>query len=129
MNASFSIHPRVSRRSLARNMALVAVVGICAAAGSGASQAAVTKGSVFGDAPAGAMVQVSSAEFGINRTIPVNAKGRYQVGWLPIGIYTVTVLDHGQPRARHPSVQVYVDRGSRVDMGCGYGRCTELAAN
>ncbi|MGN2246903.1 carboxypeptidase-like regulatory domain-containing protein [Frateuria sp. GZRR35] len=128
MNASFSIHPDASRHSLARKLALVAVVGICAA-GAGAAQAAVTTGRVFGHAPVGSTVQVASAEFGISRTIPVNAKGRYQVGWLPIGIYTVTVLDHGQPRAQHPSVQVYVDRGSRVDMECAYGRCSELAAN
>lgn len=117
MNASFSTHPGAPRRAL-RNMALVAVVGICAVAGSSAVQAEITTGRVFGHAPAGATVQVSSAEFGIDRVIPVNAKGRYQVAWLPIGVYTVTVVNNGQPLTKHPSVQIYLDSGSRVDFNC-----------
>jgi hypothetical protein len=114
---------------MTRNLAWVAVAGICAMAGSTTAQAAVTTGRVFGYAPAGATVLVSSSEFGIRHTTPVNAKGRYQVTWLPIGVYEVTVVDHGEPLARHPSVQVFVDRGSRVDFSCTNGQCSELAAN
>src|SRR5690242_20476967 len=128
MNASSSTRAGAPRRSAARTMALVAVAGICCAAGSASVQAAVTTGRVFGHAPAGATVQVSNPEFGIQRTITANAKGRYQVGWLPVGVYTVTVVDNGQPLARHPSVQLYVDRGSRVDFSCANGRCSDLAA-
>jgi hypothetical protein len=108
-------------------MAWVAAAALCCVACS--VSAAVTTGRVFGHAPAGATVQVSNPEFGIQRTITTNARGRYEVGWLPIGVYTVTVVDNGQPVARHPSVQLYVDRGSRVDFRCADGRCSDLAAN
>ena len=129
MNASASTRSGACRRSLVRNMALVAIVGICSAAGSAAVQAAVTTGRVFGQAPAGATVLVSNPEFGIQRKITANAEGRYEVTWLPVGVYTVTVVDNGQPLVKHPSVQLFVDRGSRVDFSCTYGQCAEVAAN
>jgi len=129
MNASFSTHPRAPRRSVTRTVALVAIAGVCCAAGSAAVHANETTGRVVGRAPAGATVLVRNAEFGIQHQIEVNRKGRYVVSWLPIGVYTVTVVDNGQPLIQHPSVQVFVDRGSRVDFNCTYGRCSELAAN
>ena len=129
MNASFSTHSRAPRRSTIRTMAWVAAVGFCCAAGPAAVHANETTGRVVGRAPAGATVLVRNAEFGIQHQIEVNRKGRYVVSWLPIGVYTVTVVDNGQPLIQHPSVQVFVDRGSRVDFNCTYGRCSELAAN
>lgn len=129
MNAFLSIDSGARRRSSARTTALLAVAGICAAAGSTAIGNSVTTGRIFGNAPSGATVMVSSSEFAIHRTMPVDANGRYLVTSLPIGVYEVTVIDHGQPRAKHPSVQVFVDGGSRVDFGCAYGPCSELAAN
>lgn len=130
MNASNSTRSGASRRSMIRNLALVAVAGICATAGISTARAAETTGRVFGQAPSGATVLVSSPEFAIQRKIPVGDDGRYAAGWLPIGIYEVTVIDNGQALVRHPSVQVYVDRGSRVDFDCAYGgRCSEVAAN
>src|SRR5690349_11202926 len=122
MNASIKIRADARRRSAVRTMAMVAVVGLCCAAGS--ASAAVTTGRVFGHAPAGATVQVSNPEFGIQRTTTANAKGRYEATWLPVGVYTVTVVDNGQALAKHPSVQLYVDRGSRVDFSCSDGRCS-----
>lgn len=129
MNASLSIHSVAFRQALVRNLAMVAALVICAAAASTTARAAETTGRVFGQAPAGSTVLVNSPEFGLQRTIPVNAKGRYVASWLPIGVYTVTVVNNGEPLVRHPSVQIFVDRGSRVDFSCAYGRCSELAAN
>src|SRR5690348_16593535 len=129
MNACFPIRSGASRRALAWNTALAAVVGIYAAAGPATVHAAETTGRVFGQAPAGATVMVSSPEFAIQRRVPVDAHGRYLASWLPIGIYEVTVVDNGQPLVKHPSVQIYVDRGSRVDFACAEGRCSEVAAN
>lgn len=129
MNASFSTQACAPRRSVTQNMAVMAVIGCCAAAGSFAVQAAETTGRVFGHAPPGSTVVVGSEEYAIQRSVPVNADGRYLATWLPIGVYTVTVLDNGQPLAKHPSVQVYVDRGSRVDLGCAGAQCTDVAAN
>lgn len=129
MNAFFSTPPGAARRSVIWNLAMLAGVGLCAAASSASVHAAVTTGSVVGHAPAGATVQVSNPEFGIQRNIPVNAKGRYAATWLPIGVYSVTVVDHGQAVAQHPSVPVLVDRGARVDFSCANGQCSEVAAN
>jgi len=129
MNASISAHSGAVRRSAVRNLALVAVAGACAAAGLSSAYAAETTGRVFGQAPSGSTVLVTSPEFAIQREIQVNADGRYTASWLPIGVYQVTVVDNGEPLVRHPSVQVYVDRGSRVDFACADGRCSEVAAN
>ncbi|SEI91177.1 carboxypeptidase-like regulatory domain-containing protein [Frateuria terrea] len=129
MNALFSNQACAPRRSVIRTMAVMAVVGACAAAGSFAVQAAETTGRIFGHAPPGSTVVIGSDEYAIQRSFPVNDEGRYLATWLPVGVYTVTVLDNGQPLARHPSVQIYVDRGSRVDLGCAGARCREVAAN
>lgn len=117
------------RRSVTATVALAAIVGACCVMGSAPAQAAVTTGRVFGQAPAGATVVVSSADYGIQRKTVANADGRYLVTWLPIGVYAVTVLDNGEPVVKHPGVQLFVDHGSRVDFACPYGRCAEVAAN
>src|SRR3569623_2524094 len=122
MNACSAIrtHRRFAARALA--MAAVGVVGaLCAAT---VSPNEITTGRVFGRAPAGATVLVSSPEIGIHRTIRANDKGLYRMGWVPVGNYQVSVLDDGQPTALHPNVQVIVDTGSRVDFGCADGRCS-----
>ena len=129
MNAALFNQPGAPGRSAIRKLVLVAVVAACCAAASAAVQAAETTGRVFGNAPAGSTVTVGSPEFGFERNIPVNADGRYQLGWLPIGIYTVSVARDGQALYEHPSVQVYVDRGSRVDFSCGAGQCSDVAAD
>lgn len=128
MNASFSIHPGALRRSLIRNVAMMAMVGACAAAvGATAMADEQTTGRVFGSAPAGATVVISSADFGIQRTVPVDQAGRYSVNWLPIGVYTVTAMENGNALVEHPGVPILVDRGSRVDFACVQGRCSEMA--
>ena len=127
MNAcsAFRIHRRLAAGALA-----LAVVGVFGALGSATVSAnEITTGRVFGRAPAGATVLVSSPEIGIHRTIRANDRGLYRMGWVPVGIYSVTVLDNGQPTVMHPNVQVLVDTGSRVDFGCFHGRCSEVAAN
>jgi acyl-CoA reductase-like NAD-dependent aldehyde dehydrogenase len=109
---------------------VMALVGVCCAVSSATILAnEITTGRVFGRAPAGATVRVSSPEIGIQRTIHANAKGFYRLGWVPVGVYTVTAVDNGQPLAMHSRVQVFVDTGSRVDFSCAYGRCSELAAD
>jgi hypothetical protein len=129
MNASFSNQACAPRRFAAGTLALMMVAGLCGAMGPGTAQAAVTTGRVFGHAPAGATVVASDPDHGIQRRSTANAEGRYLITWLPLGAYTVTVLDNGQPAVEHPDVQLVVDHGSRVDFGCPYGQCAEVAAN
>lgn len=129
MNASSSTQAGAPRRSVLWTTALMAVVGVCSAAGSAAVLANETTGRVFGRASPNATVLVGSSQFGIQRRIQADADGRYALGWLPIGVYSVTVVDNGQPLVQHPSVPVFVDRGSRVDFECANGRCSDLAEN
>lgn len=129
MNASFERRPGAPRRLLVLNLAMVAVVGVCATVGSSAARSAETAGRVFGHAQAGVTILARSDDFGIQRKVTVNAKGRYLITKLPIGNYSVTLIENGQPRILHRNVPVMVDSGSRVDFECAQGRCSELAGN
>lgn len=128
MNACFSTREDALRRAPMRKLAMVAVVGGCAWAVCATALAdEMTTGRVFGNAPAGATVLVQSPEMGLQRTAEVDPSGRYRLAWLPVGNYTVTVLETGQSLVEHPGVPVLVDRGSRVDFHCEQGRCSEVA--
>jgi hypothetical protein len=104
-------------------LALAAAIGICGGAGSAAVHAQATAGDVFGKAPAGHTVDARSATYGVHREAHVDAKGRYAIRSLPIGIYTVTLKQNGQPVAKHLNVPVVVGRGIEVDFDCAKGQC------
>ncbi|MBJ7517798.1 MAG: carboxypeptidase regulatory-like domain-containing protein, partial [Stenotrophomonas sp.] len=73
--------------SLKRTSIVVALMSII-----GAASAQSTTGSLYGSAPgaAGASIMVES-DSGLKRTVEVNANGRYTLGSLPVGKYTVTL--------------------------------------
>jgi hypothetical protein len=77
---------RLSRLSLALALAI----------GSTSALAQSTTGSIFGQAPVaeGESVQVKSTT-GISREVAVDANGRYTVGSLPLGTYTVALIKDG----------------------------------
>ena len=66
-----------------------------------------TSGTLFGNAQAaaGQSVKVSGAS-GVVRTAAVGSDGRYSVGNLPIGSYTVTRIDGDHRRQRRREVAV-----------------------
>jgi hypothetical protein len=117
MKTIHSIHTGSVRRVLsARSFALAAALAVCGLAGSSAVYAQATAGEVFGKAPAGDTVTAKSTTNGTQREVQVDAKGRYSIRALPIGVYTVTLSENGQPVAKHLNVPVVVGRGIQVNF-------------
>jgi hypothetical protein len=76
-----------------KRSALTIALGLCFA---GSVQAQSTTGNIYGNATAGATVTVQN-ESGLTRTVTADANGRFTVGSLPIGNYSVTI-NQGTPR-------------------------------
>jgi hypothetical protein len=126
MNKILAINP--SSRRQGWNLVLAAVIGVCAAAGSTQVNAQSTAGMVFGKAPAGDTISAHSTTNGTQRAVRVRADGRYAIRELPVGVYTVTLEENGQPVLKHPNVPVGAGRGSKVDFDCAQGQCAEVAS-
>jgi hypothetical protein len=127
MNTSLSINPSSRKNGLLRNAILTAVISLCGLAGSAAVHAQSTAGDVFGKAPAGYTVSAHSTTTGAQRKVTVDAKGRYSIRSLPTGVYTLTLVDHGNAVIQHPNVPVVVGRGVKVDFDCTQGQCGDVA--
>lgn len=126
-NHSFSRSRRPHGFAVGR-LAMAAAIAISGVAASAAAQAQATAGRVFGKAPAGETILVQNSADGLQREGQANAKGRYTISHLPVGVYTVTLEKDGQPVAKHLKVGVGVGRGSRVDFNCAQGKCGETAS-
>lgn len=124
MNSNhFLSHSRHRHGLAVGRLAMAAAIAISGVAVSAAAQAQATAGEVFGNAPAGETILVQSATEGLQREGQVNAKGRYAIYHLPVGVYTVTLEKGGQPVARHLNVGIVAGGGSRVDFNCTEGKC------
>ncbi|CAM5230257.1 carboxypeptidase-like regulatory domain-containing protein [Rhodanobacter lindaniclasticus] len=121
-NASPRRPPRRHGLAIGR-MAMATAIIISGLAASVAAQAQATAGHVFGEAPAGDTVLAHSNTKGLQREGKVNAKGRYAISHLPVGVYTVTLEKDGTPVAKHLNVGVIAGSGSRVDFNCAEGKC------
>jgi hypothetical protein len=105
------------RRGLSlRPFMMAATLAVFGVAGSAVVHAQATAGEVFGNAPAGSSVLAKSTTNGTQREVQVDEKGRYAIRQLPIGVYTVTLSENGQPVAKHLNVPVVVGRGIKVDF-------------
>ncbi|MEW9572251.1 TonB-dependent receptor [Rhodanobacter sp. Si-c] len=83
---------------------------------SGQAFAQATTGSVFGTAPvsAGETVRVLNNQTGLTREVPVDSTGHFSAGNLPVGDYTVSLVQNGAVIASHDHVQVSVSGGAQV---------------
>jgi len=106
---------------------MTAVVGACMA-GSAAVCAQATAGNIFGKAPAGSTISAQSTTSGLLRRDQSDTKGRYDIGPLPVGNYTVTLEENGRPVLKHLNVPVIAGRGIKVDFDCAQGDCARPAA-
>lgn len=86
----------------------------------GAAAAQSTTGSVYGSVPsaAGTTVVVQS-DTGLRRSATVDANGRYTLGSLPVGRYTVTLQRDGQVVETRTDVQLIVGAGTEVSFSRG----------
>jgi hypothetical protein len=85
---------------------------------SGQVLAQATTGSVFGTAPvsSGETVRVVSSQTGLTREVAVGSDGRYSANKLPVGDYTVSLVQNGSVVATHEHVQVTVAGGTAVEF-------------
>ncbi|MCL6619115.1 MAG: TonB-dependent receptor [Thermomonas hydrothermalis] len=95
-----------------KRSALAVALGLCFAGG---VQAQSTTGSINGTAPAGATITVTNNS-GFSRTVTVDANGRYNIGNLPVGSYTVI--------SGNDKREVVVTVGSSVPVSFGTGATT-----
>lgn len=83
---------------------------------SGQVLAQATTGKIFGTAPtvAGETVKVVNNQTGFSREVPVDSSGRYTASNLPLGNYTVSLLNNGAEVSSRSDVMVSVNGGSQV---------------
>lgn len=98
-------------------LALAIVIGF---GGAGLVSAQSTTGSIFGSAPieAGETVVVTGAS-GVNRSVSVDANGKYAVNQLPVGTYTVTLRKGNQTVASRSDVHINVGASTEVPFAAG----------
>jgi outer membrane receptor protein involved in Fe transport len=86
----------------------------------GAAAAQSTTGSLYGNAPqaAGATITVQN-DSGLKRSVTVDANGRYNLGSLPVGNYSITLQRDGQVVDKRENVQLRVGAGTEVSFGGG----------
>jgi outer membrane receptor protein involved in Fe transport len=83
--------------------------------GAGTVMAQSTTGSIFGEAAPGSTIQVSGST-GVNREVAVGQDGRYRIGNLPLGSYTVNVVQNGSVVDSRKNVGLTVGAGSEVSF-------------
>ncbi|WP_313494655.1 TonB-dependent receptor [Stenotrophomonas sp.] len=90
----------------------------------GAAAAQSTTGSLFGNAPsaAGATITVQN-ESGLKRSVTVDTNGRYNLGSLPVGKYSIRLERDGQVIDKRENVLLRVGAGTEVSFG-GEGATT-----
>ncbi|HET7300613.1 MAG TPA: TonB-dependent receptor [Oleiagrimonas sp.] len=115
----FGQHPR--RSALA--MALAVGMGF-----TGITMAQVTTGTIFGVAPAGGGTITVASPNGTSRTVTVGTDGRYTIGNLPLGTYTVTLKQDGQTVATRNNVNIRVGAGIEVPFVSTDADAQNLAA-
>ncbi len=100
---------RLFSKGLKRS-ALSIALGMCVAGG---VQAQSTTGSIYGSVPAGTTITVTNNS-GLSRTVTADASGRYNIGQLPVGAYTVEAEGVGKR-----DVTVTVGSGALVSFNSG----------
>jgi hypothetical protein len=87
-----------------------------------------TSGTIFGQAPvtSGETVTVSGST-GVTREVPVDSSGRYSIGNLPLGSYTVTLKKDGAVVDSRNNVNIVVGAGTPVSF-VGSQNAQNLAA-
>jgi len=105
----------MTKKYIVRTTALSAALGL--ALFGTASFAQSTTGSLFGQAPAanGETVLIESSS-GITREVPVDAKGRYSAGQLPLGTYTVSLRQGGATVDTRKNISLVVGANTEVSF-------------
>ncbi|MBE1161712.1 carboxypeptidase-like regulatory domain-containing protein [Dyella acidiphila] len=121
MNNLEYLQSGAARRHLRGALVVAAIVSaVCVTP----ARAQSTTATMFGQAPAGEVVTAISST-GLHRHETVNAKGRYKIGSLPAGDYTVTLEKSGQTTDTRSNINLMAARGTEVDFACPNDQCAE----
>ncbi len=120
--------PTKNGRAVIRRNALAVALAVGLGLTGGAAIAQSTQGQIFGHAPAasGQTIQIKG-ESGAARTATINADGSYLVRGLPVGKYTVSLMDNGSVVSTR-TITVTPGGGSEVDFAGSSQNAQELAA-
>ncbi|GGY20616.1 hypothetical protein GCM10008098_11530 [Rhodanobacter panaciterrae] len=121
-------HPKRRVSFSAWGLAIAIVLGVYGAVGSTTVHAQATSGKIFGWAPAGETITARSTS-GVNRHSKVNAAGRYTIGSLPMGVYTVALEKDGNAVDTRSKIKLAAGGGAEVDFACPHDQCAESANN
>jgi hypothetical protein len=102
--------------------AAAAILGVTAALSSMTVYAQAQTGTLFGQAPAGETITASSSA-GLHRHATVKSNGRYSIGSLPAGDYTVTLEKDGNTVDTRSNIALLASRGAEVDFPCPNDQC------
>lgn len=105
-----------------RVLAVALVAGLGAMLQPLAAQAQETGGTIFGFAPAGQTVTVKGNS-GAHRHVTIPDTGRYAIGRLPLGTYTVALEKDGKAIDVRQNIGLQVGRGAEVDFACPADHC------
>lgn len=107
------------------NATMVIALGIISSLSPAAAYAQSTSAAIFGKAPAGEIV-IASSTTGLHRRGTVNKAGRYKIGPLPEGSYTVTLEKGEQTVATRSNIALLVGRNAEIDFACPNDHCAAL---
>ena len=107
-----------------RRTAMTAAITAALAMTGGQAVAQSTTGTIFGQAPvaSGETVQITGGS-GYNRVVPVDESGRYSVT-LPVGTYTVTLLQNGKAIQSKSNISPNVASGTAVNFAVAGGKAS-----
>ncbi|MGC1549131.1 MAG: carboxypeptidase-like regulatory domain-containing protein [Rhodanobacter sp.] len=105
-----------------RNAAIVIALGVVSFMSASTVYAQSTSATIFGQAPAGAIVTASSST-GVHRHQTVKKTGHYKIDGLPDGDYTVTLEKDTQTVDTRSNISLLVGRNAEVDFACPNDQC------
>lgn len=114
-------HPTERRPSSRFLQSLIVLTAIASSLGSPA-MAQSTSTHIFGQGPAGAKVDARSTT-GAHRSTTIRDDGHYDLRSLPMGVYTVSVSQHGTTTDTRKNIRLTVGRGAEVDFACPHDQC------
>ncbi|SBV43026.1 Oar protein [Xanthomonas translucens pv. graminis] len=92
----------------------------------GAVHAQSTTGSIFGSAPASGTSILIQSDTGFSHTVPIDSNGRYSLGSLPIGNYSVILRRGEETIDTRKNIQLRV--GSATEVSFATANATTLEA-
>ena len=121
-------HPKRRVVFSAWSLAIAIALGVYGAVGFNPVHAQATAGRIFGSAPAGETITARSTS-GAHRHAKANAEGRYTIGSLPMGVYTVALEKDGGATDKRSNIPVAAGQGAEINFACANDQCAESASN